>query len=46
MHVARDFLPLSIDEFINDSDQKFWMNTTKGQPFVEIVGGTSGKDDL
>jgi hypothetical protein len=43
LQAVQSFLPLSIDEFITDSDQKVWINATRGQTFVEIVGGAEGK---
>jgi hypothetical protein len=40
---ASDFLRLSADEYIQDSDQKQWDKEKAGQSFVEIVGGVTGK---
>jgi hypothetical protein len=39
-----DFLRLSADEYIHDSDQKLADRETVGQSYVEIVGGVTGKN--
>jgi hypothetical protein len=41
---ASDFLRLSADEYIHDSDQKLADRETAGQSYVEIVGGVTGKN--
>ncbi len=41
---ASDFLRLSADEYIHDSDQKLADRETVGQSYVEIVGGVTGKN--
>jgi hypothetical protein len=43
LDAAQVFLPLSIDEFVSDSEQKYWINSANGSTFVEVVGGTQGK---
>jgi hypothetical protein len=42
LNAVQSFLPLSIDEFISDVDQKFWVNSTSGKTFVEVIGGAEG----
>jgi hypothetical protein len=42
---ASDFLRLSADEYIHDSDQKLADRETVGQSYVEIVGGVTGKNN-
>ncbi len=41
-----DFLRLSADEYIHDSDQKLADRETVGQSYVEIVGGVTGNKNI
>ncbi len=43
---ASDFLRLSADEYIHDSDQKLADRETVGQSYVEIVGGVTGNKNI
>ncbi len=37
-----DFLRLSADDYIQDSDQRLAARETRGQSYIEIVGGVDG----
>ncbi len=41
-----DFLRLSADDYIQDSDQRLAARETRGQSYIEIVGGVDGTNIL